>query len=56
MPTVRALSEAAKKAIREGEEKIKRSPRKSAARPEDMIGEVKAGGGGCSSLGVRGGG
>ena len=39
----------------EGEEKTKRSPRNKGARPEDMIREVKAGGGGCSSLRVLGG-
>ena len=43
-------------AIREGGEKTKRSSRNKGARPEDMIREVKAGGGGCSSLRVRGGG
>ena len=37
-------------------EKTKRSPRNKGARPEDMIREVKAGGGGCSSLRVLGGG
>ena len=55
MPTVQTLSEAAKRE-RRGGVKTKRSPRNKGARPEDMIREVKVGGGGCSSLGVRGGG
>ena len=34
--------------IGEGEEKTKRSPRNTGARPEDMIREVKAGGEGAA--------
>ena len=45
-----------KNAIGEGEEKTKRSPRNKGAEPKDMIREVKAGGGGSSSLRVLGGG
>ena len=56
MPTVSALSEAAKTQPEKGGEKTNRSPRNKGARPEDMIREMKAGGGGCSSLRVRGGG